>query len=92
MALASDGGIENLIVNLGANNALGTVTALGDPLLSGDDILSDPVKNREKYNLWRPEHFDHFYAELVAGLESLNADRVFVANVPHVTIAPIARG
>jgi lysophospholipase L1-like esterase len=91
-ALAADGGIENLIVNLGANNALGTITALGDPLLTGNDILVDPVRNREKYNLWRPEHFDHFYAELVKGIESLNAERVFVANIPHVTIAPIARG
>ena len=79
-------------MNLGANNALGTITALGAPLLTGDDILSDPVRNREKYNLWRPEHFDHFFGELVAGIESLGAQRVFLASVPHVTIAPLARG
>ena len=91
-ALADDGGIENLIVNLGANNALGTITRLGDPLLTNDDILSDPVRNRERFNLWRPEHFDRFFGELVEGIESLGAERVFVASIPHVTIAPLARG
>ncbi|WP_406698359.1 hypothetical protein V5E97_05825 [Singulisphaera sp. Ch08] len=91
-ALAADGGIENLIVNLGANNALGTITALREPLLTQADILADPVANREKYNLWHPDHFNHFYAELVAGIESVGAQHVFFANIPHVTIAPIARG
>lgn len=91
-ALADDGGIENLIVNLGANNVLGTITSLRTPRLTQSDILDDPVKNREKYNLWRVEHFDHFYGELAARIEALNAKRVFVANIPDVTIAPIARG
>jgi hypothetical protein len=91
-ALADDGGIENLIVSLGANNALGTITQLGTPSYTDDRILEDPVGMREQFNLWRSEHFAHFYAELVAQVEALNAEHVFVANVPHVTIAPLARG
>lgn len=91
-ALAGDGGIENLLVALGANNALGTVTRLGPPNYTDASVLGDPVGTRESFNLWLPEHFDKFYRELADKVEAIGAERVFIANVPHVTIAPLARG
>lgn len=89
--LAADGGIENLLVWLGANNALGTVCFLKIKPTT-DKVVDDPMGSREEFNLWLPEHFAHFYETLAQELEALNAERVFLATVPHITIAPIARG
>lgn len=89
--LAADGGIENLIVNLGANNALGTVTNL-QVHPTDDRILADPIGARNQFNLWRPEHFAAMYRKLADELDGVGAERVFLATVPHVTIAPLARG
>ncbi len=88
---ANDGGIENLIVAIGANNALGSATALKIKM-TDDAILSAPVDNRGNYNLWRTEHFQFFYDRLVEQIASIDIDRVFVATVPHITIAPLIRG
>lgn len=89
--LADDGGIENLLVALGANNALGTVTRL-QVNLTDDSVISDPNGARSRFNLWRAEHFAHAYRELVNRLDQLDVQRVFLATVPHVTIPPLARG
>lgn len=90
--LATDGGIENLIVALGANNVLGTVTSLDRIRPTDDRILSDPIGLRGAFNIWRPEHFDVAYRRLAAELKLIGAERVFLGTVPHVTIGPIARG
>lgn len=90
-ALADDGGIENLIVWLGGNNALGTVTRL-NVKPTDDRVLSDPIGTRSLFNLWRPEHFAPTYRALAAALDTIGAQRVFLGTVPHVTIAPLARG
>jgi len=42
--------------------------------------------------MWRPVHFASEYGELVRVLSTVTARRVLLATVPHVTIAPIARG
>jgi len=89
--LAADGGIENLIVALGANNALGTVTRL-QVSRTDERVLSDPLGTRTEFNLWQPEHFAAVYQKLAAELDAIGAERVFLATVPHVTIAPLARG
>ncbi len=89
--LADRGGIENLLVALGANNALGTVTQL-QMLPTDEQVLTDPLGSRTRFNLWRPEHFAVVYQQLAAALDAIHADRVFLATVPHVTIAPLARG
>jgi hypothetical protein len=89
--LAADGGIENLLVVLGANNALGTVTQLR-VLPTDGRVLTDPLGTRTLFNLWRPDHFATVYQQLAALLDSLHSHRVFLATVPHVTIAPLARG
>jgi hypothetical protein len=69
-------GVENLILWLGANNALGTVISLdvkatnGPPrTVGGKKVAYDPGMSRperdELYNLWAPDHFAIDYAELM---------------------------
>jgi hypothetical protein len=50
------------------------------------------MKEKGKYNIWRPEDFDVEWQALVGQLAKINARRVVVATIPAVTIAPIARG
>jgi hypothetical protein len=76
--LAADGGIENLIVFLGANNALGTVTSL-TVTPSTDAELLNPDPRQRPANLYSPEHFRAVLEELVADVEGIGADRVFGA-------------
>ncbi|QHG21299.1 hypothetical protein [Nostoc sp. ATCC 53789] len=101
------GGVENLIIWLGANNALGTVIGLeinqtpNDP----DQILKNPSQKpesfrevREKWNLWHPNDFKAEYQELLDRVDAImqnntNPDwNVFIGTVPFVTIAPLAKG
>jgi hypothetical protein len=82
-------GIENLVVMLGANNALTTVTDL-DVVWSAAGY--DQLVLKDPFTVWTPEHFRAELEELVAELRLVGARRVVLATVPHVTIAPIARG
>jgi hypothetical protein len=82
-------GIDTLIVFLGANNALGCMTHL-QVVWSGDDF-KDPFR-KSQYTVWRPSHFAAELAELVMKVSEIRARRVIWGTVPHVTIAPIARG
>jgi hypothetical protein len=81
-AIGDDGGIDTLVVALGANNALPSAVQLRLAWSGMDDppTVSTP---------------DDFAADL-AGLRDkvaeINARHVIWATVPHVTIAPIARG
>jgi hypothetical protein len=82
-------GIETLIVFLGSNNALPTVLTL-DVNWSRLDYASLGAK--EAYTVWRPTHFA---AELRAVSEAaarIRARHVLWLTIPHVTIAPLARG
>ncbi|WMM72073.1 hypothetical protein RCF27_19755 [Rhodococcus pyridinivorans] len=85
----TEAGIETLVVFLGSNNALQTVTEL-QVVWSGDDFRDLDAK--QAYTIWRPEHFDSEFAEVVAKLRDIDARHVVLCTVPHVTIAPIARG
>lgn len=96
-------GVENTLVWLGSNNALGVVLDL-EARRTPNDPRRRPVAmtHRERvdarYNLWHPDDFHAEYAELLRRLtaaqkHNVNADwKVFVANVPFVTIAPLAKG
>lgn len=86
-----EGGIENLIVWLGTNNALGTVIDL-EIRETGKlpPTLEESLSNI--YNLWSVEAFQTEYDQLVEKILSLKAKRVIVATVPHITIPPITRG
>lgn len=90
-ALGAEGdpGIETLVVALGANNALGSVTDLS-LLWSGPGY--DTVEGKGGFTVWRPEHFRSELALVAARVERVRARHVVWCTVPHVTIAPIARG
>ncbi|WP_051580082.1 hypothetical protein [Pseudonocardia acaciae] len=85
----ADGGIGALVIMLGANNALGSVIDK-NPRWSGPGF--DDLDSKEAFNVWRPSHFAQEYANLVAALRPIAARTVLLATVPHVTIAPIAKG
>src|SRR3954454_6407184 len=82
-------GIETLIVLLGANNALGTVIGLRVHW-SGPGY--DDLQAKAAYNVWQPAHFAAEWARVAAALRTVRARHVLIGTVPHVTIAPVARG
>ena len=92
--LGNDGGIETLIVYLGANNALGAVVKLEVVWSQAGDSGKDyqDLKKKKAFTIWDPEHFAIELAELVARVKRINAQRVIWATVPHLTVAPVARG
>ena len=82
-------GIETLIVFLGANNALGSVISLE---VRWSDDGYDDLKAKAAFNVWRPEHFAAEWERVVAEVRTIRARHVIFGTVPHVTIAPVARG
>lgn len=96
-----EAGVENLILWLGANNALGTIVDL-KIVPTSNDPSRRPVDmtqpERVDYNLWHPDDFAAEYRELLDRVDAIMADnvakdwRVFVGNVPPVTVAPLAKG
>lgn len=89
--LAKTDGIENLVVMLGANNALGTVTSLNIHHSEEQDLFRLP--HERKCNLYLPLHFERLFHELAERIERIdNVGRVFLGTVPHVTIPPATRG
>ncbi|MEV0788652.1 hypothetical protein [Kribbella sp. NPDC050459] len=86
---SSECGIETLIVFLGANNALKCVTQL-QVRWSGENYQD--LREKEEYTVWRPDHFRHELAEIVAAIKTIKARHVILCAVPHVTIPPITRG
>lgn len=82
-------GIETLIVFLGANNALQTVTQLR--VQWSDDRYKD-LAAKERFTVWDPEHFRAELKRVVSKVRNISARHVVWCTVPHVTIAPIARG
>jgi len=96
---ARNEGIENTVVWLGANNALGTVLGLKVAQTSGDgSIVNQPREQRQRYNLWHPRDFEIEYQQLLTRVDaSMRSNvqpnwRVFLGTVPYVTIAPLAKG
>lgn len=82
-------GIEVLIVFLGANNALQIVTKL--KVIWSDEGYNN-LSTKANYTVWRPIHFEDELNKLVAQVKKIKARHVIWATVPHVTIAPLARG
>ncbi|QYO62638.1 hypothetical protein [Leptolyngbya sp. 7M] len=96
-------GVENLILWLGNNNALGTVLGLDIKLTPNHpDIpvhkLSQPERWQKGWNLWHPNDFAAEYAELLERVDyrmqqnQYQEWQVFVANIPMVTVIPFAKG
>jgi hypothetical protein len=84
-ALAADGGIENLVVALGANNVLSVVVRL-------DYTWVEREADRGRGTIFSPAFFQHDWDQLVEEVRSVGADRVIFATVPHVTVVPLFRG
>jgi hypothetical protein len=83
-------GIETLIVMLGANNALGTVVRLEVKWSTAPDYQD--LQKKSAFTIWNPAHFAIELASLVNEVKKIHARHVIWCTVPHVTIAPIARG
>lgn len=84
-----DHGIETLVVFLGANNALGAVTEL-KVVWSGPGY--DDLARKDAFTVWRPSDFIAELAHVVTKVQQIRARHVIWCTVPHVTIAPVARG
>jgi hypothetical protein len=84
-----DNGIETLIVMIGANNILSSVSSLKINW-SGDQYQD--LDGKEPYTAWLPSHFAHEFDELVDRVQKIKAQHVIWCTVPHVTIPPITRG
>ena len=82
-------GIETLIVAIGANNALGSILTFS---LIWSDVGYDDMAVNDKYTVWRPIHFQAELDRLVSEVKKIQARHVIFSTVPHVTIAPYARG
>ncbi|WGF90041.1 hypothetical protein [Marinivivus vitaminiproducens] len=92
-------GVENLILWLGSNNILGTIIRMRvhETPESGPSPLTMGYEERSAFNFWRLEHFREEFAELIARVDAIlqgnpRPCRVFVATIPPVTIAPLAKG
>jgi hypothetical protein len=83
-------GIETLIVMLGANNALSTVVRLEVKWSKAPDYQNLQKKN--VFTIWNPTHFATELASLVNEVKKIRARHVIWCTVPHVTIAPVAKG
>ncbi|HEX3643271.1 MAG TPA: hypothetical protein VHV10_18455, partial [Ktedonobacteraceae bacterium] len=88
-AHGTDGGIETLIIFIGANNALRTVV---DLQVKWSDVGYDDPARKGVYNVWRPSHFKAELQQLQTQIREVNAQHVIWCTVPHVTIVPFARG
>lgn len=99
-------GVENVILWLGANNALGTVLDLkinqtsqdGTAFKNGIESLSYKTRTDKKWNLWHPGDFrieyDFMMDKVISMLENNphNADyKVFIATIPLVTVCPLIK-
>src|SRR5262249_42411146 len=78
---AEGGGLENLLVALGANNALGVCTQLGLRWSEASDL--DKLAQARSCTIWRPEHFATLYGRLAPKIAAVGAGRTFVTTVPH---------
>lgn len=84
-------GIETLIVFLGANNALQTVTQLKVEW-SGEGY--DDLERKKAYTVWDPSHFKEELRHIAAQVRQIAARHVIWCTVPHVTIprSPVESG
>jgi hypothetical protein len=87
--LGRDGGIETLVVMLGSNNVLRTVVDLE---VRWSQEGYDDLARKKAFTVWEPAHFKAEFELLTARVREIDAQHVIFGTVPHVTIAPFARG
>ena len=81
--------IETLIVFIGSNNALGSILTFK---VEWSDAGYDDMNVNDRYTVWRPIHFQAELDLIVEQVKQIRARHVIWCTVPHVTIAPFARG
>lgn len=81
--------IETLIVFIGSNNALGSILTFK---VNWSDVGYDDMDVNDQYTVWRPIHFQAELDLIVEQVKQIRARHVIWCTVPHVTIAPFARG
>lgn len=90
-----EGGVENLVLFLGANDCLRTVKDLKikDMKCETGKVSEDPETRRANYNLTSTEVFEADYRKMVQQISNAISEdtKVFVGTVPHVTIPPITQ-
>jgi len=91
--IEEEGGLESLILWLGANDALQTVTELKLKDMDKVDVSDDP-QERRKWNLTNADVFDKDFNQLVRHVREILPDttKVFVGTIGHVIIPPITQG
>lgn len=98
---AKEEGIENVILWLGGNNALGTVFGLEIKQTPNDPaqpLLNLTHEERDRWNLWHPNDFEAEYQHLLDRVDQsmqLNQAQdwnVLIGTVPLVTIPPLTKG
>lgn len=97
-------GIENLTLWLGTNNVLRTVLHMHMTQTPGHPDIQphrmQHLERREKgWNMWHPDDFTAEYAELLERVDEIMTNhnkarnwKVFVGNVPYLTIVPMLKG
>jgi len=93
-------GVENVILWLGANNALKTIVEMKvkPSNFKGSRDHWHMSKDEKACNLWHPDDFQADYEELMTRIKSAMKDnvckdwKIFVATVPLLTICPLAKG
>jgi hypothetical protein len=91
-------GVENIIIWLGANNALGTILDLDINFTDGKGQETKTPSDQLEFNLWHPADFIEDYKTLLHKIDDaiengLNKNtKVFVVTVPLITIAPLIKG
>ncbi|MBD1842034.1 hypothetical protein H6F89_01130 [Cyanobacteria bacterium FACHB-63] len=81
--------IETLIIFIGSNNALGSILTFK---VEWSDVGYDDMNVNDRYTVWRPIHFQAELDLIVEQVKQIRARHVIWCTVPHVTIAPFARG
>jgi hypothetical protein len=88
-------GIETLIIFIGANNALGSILEFSvrwSKQIYENLEEYDNLRHDQKFTVWDPIHFKIELDRVVTQVKDIRARHVIFATVPHVTIAPFARG
>jgi hypothetical protein len=92
--LAREHGIESLLLFLGCNNVLGACTSLKMSWSQSADFRK--YAHERTCNIWEPSHFEELVGRVYRRIDALHKTKkighVFVGTIPHVTIAPVARG
>jgi hypothetical protein len=82
-------GIETLLILIGANNALGSILTFNVQWTAEG---YDDMDINDQYTVWRPIHFKAELDKVVEEVKKIRARHVIWGTVPHITIAPFARG